>query len=168
MHRNELFSKLTHVENATDHDLFLWSLYTTRVCVCVVLLFLFRSNRACRLKRQIFTPCTDHVWIFAEVMLCAAPLSERPPLQSMALAILNFVPVPLFVMAAEQGERGMCACCVLFALLQRSAMAVVVGGAYAPLFLLACRPLWVGAAVYAEGVEHDRKHRKKKDRMFVV
>jgi len=101
-------------------------------------------------------------------MLCAAPLSERPPLQSMALAILNFVPVPLFVMAAEQGERGMCACCVLFALLQRSAMAVVVGGAYAPLFLLACRPLWVGAAVYAEDVEHDRKHRKKKDRMFVV
>ena len=170
-----MYSKLTDYRPTyavSDHDLFLWSLYTTRACVCVVILFVLRSGRACRLRRGLFERA-DHAWILCEVLLCAQPppllvaeAHRRESLWTAAACALTFLPVPLFVTTAERGNGTACACCVLFALLQRSAMAAQGRLIYGLLFLLAFRPLWIGAAVYTEDAKVHRENKGK--RMFIV
>lgn len=151
---------------ANEHEIFLLSLYATRLCVCCVLLFLVRGGRACKLKKSAFSRI-DHLWVFAEAALCADPTwlfmrAEHNHGTRLLMALLNFAPVPVFLVAVETSRAKTMACCVAFALMERSALAMVVGGVYAPLFLMSCRPLWVAADVFANKVK------EKKNNLYIV
>ena len=180
MYLNDHDSRATY-----DQELFLWSLYTTRVCLCVVLLFTLRPGRGCRLRRSLFSR-VDHVWMMAEVLACANPTADsKQPFRAMLTTASAFAPVPVFLYCAENQRPSSAGACVLFSLLQRTTMLMLAVGrardqdqdssrhtlaelcALCVLCALACRSLCVGASVYVQSDDAVRNQSVKKKRRLI-